>query len=106
MSSPTRQDDNPIPDEIISIPVVNFLDLHAFRPQDISPLIEEYLQECLRLGIWEVRLIHGKGKGIQRAQVHRLLNRLDFISSYRDAPPELGHWGATIVRLHPTQNEI
>jgi dsDNA-specific endonuclease/ATPase MutS2 len=107
MSRQSLKDDCPNSEEGIPIPVGDVLDLHAFCPKDIAPLVEEYLQECLRHGIGEVRLIHGKGKGVQRAQVHQLLNRLHFVLSYRDAPPELGHWGATLVRLCPSQkNEL
>jgi DNA-nicking Smr family endonuclease len=75
------------------------LDLHAFAPRDVASLIEEYLFACREKGILEVRLIHGRGKGVQRAVVHRLLRSLPNIESFREAPPESGGWGATLVRL-------
>ncbi len=75
------------------------LDLHAFAPRDVPSLIEEYLFACREKGILEVRLIHGRGKGVQRAVVHRLLRSLPNIESFREAPPESGGWGATLVRL-------
>ena len=83
----------------VKIPIEDVLDLHTFRPQDIPDLLEEYFSECLRAGIHSVRIIHGKGKGIQKRRVHGLLNRIPAVLSFRDAPPEAGGWGATLVTL-------
>jgi DNA-nicking Smr family endonuclease len=84
----------------VTIPIEDSLDLHTFRPREVSSLVEEYLRECQSRNIFEVRIIHGKGKGILRSQVLRVLSQLSMVAEFFDAPPECGHWGATIVRLH------
>jgi dsDNA-specific endonuclease/ATPase MutS2 len=89
--------------EPIKIPIQDVLDLHTFRPQDISHLLEDYFDECLKAGIFSVRVIHGKGKGIQKRQVQRILKKNRRVKSFRDAPPEAGGWGATLVELKPTR---
>lgn len=81
------------------IPITGELDLHAFAPADIPSLVEEYLLECRRRQLTGVRLVHGRGKGVQRAVVLRLLARLPFVLSFRDAPAASGGWGATLVNL-------
>jgi len=81
------------------IPIEDVLDLHTFRPQDIPNLLEDYFAECLRSGIHEVRIIHGKGKGIQKRRVQGILKKNPMVTSYGDAPPEAGGWGATLVVL-------
>lgn len=75
------------------------LDLHAFAPRDVVDVVGDYLDECRRLGLREARLVHGRGKGVQRAEVRRLLASRDDVASFEDAPPGSGGWGATIVRL-------
>jgi dsDNA-specific endonuclease/ATPase MutS2 len=92
--------------EPIQIPIQDVLDLHTFRPQDVSDLLENYFDECLKAGIFSVRVIHGKGKGIQKRQVHRILQKDRRVKSFKDAPPEAGGWGATLVELTPTSSEI
>lgn len=84
----------------VEIPITGELDLHAFAPRDIPSVVEEYLRECRARGIFEVRLIHGRGRGVQRAVVQRLLRSLPEVSSFGDAPPGSGGWGATLLRLH------
>jgi DNA-nicking Smr family endonuclease len=64
-------------------------------------VVEEYLLACREQGILEVRVVHGRGKGVQRAEVRRLLSRLDFVLDFDDAPPVSGGWGATVVHLAP-----
>ena len=86
-------------DEPVELPVTGELDLHAFAPRDIPSVVEEYVRACRERGILRLRLVHGRGKGVQRAVVHRLLARLPGIASFADAPPESGGWGATIVEL-------
>ena len=81
------------------IPIEDVLDLHTFRPQDIPHLLEDYFSECVRSGIYEVRIIHGKGKGIQKRRVQGILKKNPMVTSYCDAPPEAGGWGATLVVL-------
>jgi dsDNA-specific endonuclease/ATPase MutS2 len=75
------------------------LDLHSFKPKDIPSVVEEYLEECRRSGLLQVRLIHGKGAGVQRATIRSLLVKNSNVLSFEDAPAEAGGWGATIVRL-------
>jgi DNA-nicking Smr family endonuclease len=85
--------------EPIRIPIEDVLDLHTFRPQDVAGLLEDYFDECIKAGIQSVRVIHGKGKGIQKKQVHRILQKNRIVKSFKDAPPEAGGWGATLVEL-------
>ena len=77
------------------------LDLHTFRPSELSPLVTDYIDECRKRGILSLRIIHGKGQGVQRARVHHLLKRNPFVKAFRLAPPEAGGWGATLVELAP-----
>lgn len=86
-------------DEPVSIPIDGTLDLHTFHPGETAELVEEYLLACLEIRIKEVRIIHGKGKGVQRNIVHSLMERLEFVSSYQTADETAGGWGATIVTL-------
>ena len=62
-------------------------------------MVSDYLDECRRLGLREARLVHGRGKGVQRAEVRRLLAARDDVEGFDDAPPASGGWGATLVRL-------
>ena len=86
--------------EPVKIPIEDVLDLHTFRPQDIPDLLEDYLTECLRSGIFSVRIIHGKGKGVQKGRVQGILKNNPMVISFSDAPPEAGGWGATLVELN------
>jgi dsDNA-specific endonuclease/ATPase MutS2 len=81
------------------VPVEGSIDLHAFLPRDVVSVVEEYIEAAARKGQREVRLIHGKGTGAQRAAVRALLSRHPRVESYSDAPPEAGGWGATRVTL-------
>jgi dsDNA-specific endonuclease/ATPase MutS2 len=83
----------------IRIPVTDVLDLHSIAPRDVEGVVEEYLAEAHRLGLHALRLIHGRGIGVQRETVRRVLARTGFVESYSDAPLEAGGWGATIVTL-------
>ena len=84
-------------DEPVEIPIEETLDLHPFRPDEIRDVAREYLLEARARGFTEVRLIHGRGKGVQRANVQRLLRELEFVLDFRDD----AHLGATVVRLAP-----
>jgi DNA-nicking Smr family endonuclease len=84
------------------LPVEDNLDLHAFTPRDIPDVVRDYLEECVRRGLSEVRLIHGKGTGTQRAIVRSILTDHPSVHAFADAPPEWGGWGATVVRLRRT----
>ena len=89
------------PDPVV-LPIEDALDLHPFAPRDIPSVVHEYLAEAAGRGFAEVRLIHGRGKGIQRAIVQGLLARHPLVSRFFDAPAERGGWGATVVVLKTT----
>jgi len=86
-------------EEPVRLPIEEVLDLHTFAPKEIASVVEEYLAQCCERGLLEVRLIHGKGTGTQRAIVRRLLMNHPDVLSFADAPSEAGGWGATVVRL-------
>ena len=88
-------------EESVAIPIEDWIDLHTFSPRDIPVLVEEYLLECQKKGFREVRIIHGKGKGVQLNIVHSFLKKSPLVESFRLAPPEAGSWGATIVAVKP-----
>jgi dsDNA-specific endonuclease/ATPase MutS2 len=88
-------------DDPVVIPIEDHLDLHPFRPKEIASVVEEYLNECRQAGFSEVRLIHGKGVGVQRKIVRSVLSKHPAVLSYHDAPAEAGGWGATVVILRP-----
>jgi DNA-nicking Smr family endonuclease len=90
------QPDEPEP---VSVPIEDSLDLHAFLPADVPSVVEEYLREAHARGFEEVRLIHGRGIGVQRAIVQSLLARHPLIARYADAPEDRGGRGATLVWL-------
>jgi DNA-nicking Smr family endonuclease len=83
----------------VQIPIEDWIDLHTFSPREIPSLLKEYLLECQKKGFREVRIIHGKGKGVQMNIVHSLLRKSPLVESFRLAPPEAGSWGATLVLL-------
>jgi DNA-nicking Smr family endonuclease len=85
----------------VRIPIEDWIDLHTFSPKEIPFLLEEYLLECQKKGFREVRIIHGKGKGIQRNIVHSFLKKSPLVESFKMASPEAGSWGATIALLKP-----
>ncbi len=83
----------------IEIPIDGTLDLHTFQPGEVKQLVPDYLQECLHKGIYQVRIIHGKGTGTLRRTVHSVLKRLPVVASFNLAEAGGGGWGATIVYL-------
>lgn len=87
----------------VRIPIEGVLDLHAFAPREVAPLVADYLEAAAREGLREVRLIHGKGRGVQRELVRRLLEAHPLVARFADAPPEAGGWGATLVWLRPPE---
>jgi DNA-nicking Smr family endonuclease len=89
-------------DEPFPLPIEDSIDLHAFRAAEVRSVVEEYLRAAHERGFREVRLIHGRGIGVQRASIQSLLRRHPLVSSFADAPPERGGWGATVVRLRDT----
>lgn len=88
----------PEPDPVI-LPIEDSLDLHAFAPRDVPSVVDEYLRQAAARGFTEVRLIHGKGKGVQRAIVQRLLGAHPAVLRFFEGPPGRGGWGATVVAL-------
>ena len=86
-------------DEPFRIPLSDVFDLHTVRPKDVKEAVEAYLEEANRLGLKALRIIHGRGIGVQREIVRAVLTRTSFVLSYQDAPLEAGGWGATIVTL-------
>ena len=85
--------------EPVRLPIEDVLDLHTFSPRDVPELLEDYFEECLKAGIFSVRLIHGKGRGILKKRVHALLKRNPLVAAFQDAPADAGGWGATLVEL-------
>ena len=85
--------------EPVRIPITDVFDLHSVPPRDVKGVVEEYLAEAHRLGFKALRIIHGRGIGVQREIVRSVLARTEFVLNFRDAPAEAGGWGATIVTL-------
>jgi DNA-nicking Smr family endonuclease len=85
------------------VPIDGILDLHTFSPREVKALIPEYLAECRRRGILEVRIIHGKGIGALRRQVHAIVGHLPEVDLFRLADESAGGWGATLVTLRPAE---
>lgn len=83
----------------IEVPITDELDLHTFHPRDVKALVGDYLEECIERGFEEVRIVHGKGVGVLREIVHKVLEAHPAVASYRLADGARGSWGATIVAL-------
>jgi dsDNA-specific endonuclease/ATPase MutS2 len=83
----------------VILPVEDALDLHPFRPDETAAVVAEYLAAAAEKGFREVRLIHGRGIGVQRAIVRKALERSPYVVSFSDATPDRGGWGATVVVL-------
>ena len=94
---------DPFP-EPVRLEISDVFDLHTIRPQEVRGVVEEYLREAQRKGFRSVRIIHGKGVGVQRETVRAVLARTPFVEHFSDAPPEAGGWGATVARLSPEEN--
>lgn len=86
-------------EEPFEIEITDSLDLHAFHPRDIKAVVEEYLKEAYNKRFPIVRIIHGKGVGVQREIVRKVLAETDFVESFKNAPEFSGSWGATIAKL-------
>jgi DNA-nicking Smr family endonuclease len=95
MKDPEKPNDN-MP---VELPIDGLLDLHTFNPREIRDLLPDYIAACRQKGIFEIRIIHGKGTGIMRKTVHSILGKLSGIASFRLAGEDGGGWGATIVAL-------
>lgn len=88
-----------LPEELV-LPIDGVLDLHTFLPRQLKELIPDYIEECLAAGIFELRIIHGKGTGQLRRSVHAILSRDSRVASFHLADESAGSWGATLVTLH------
>ena len=95
-----ENDEEPAP-ETVALPIEDVLDLHSFPPREIQDLVRDYLDAACERGLTQVRIIHGRGIGVQRAAVRALLERDPRVAGFADAPGEAGGWGATLVSLRP-----
>ena len=93
-----RDDSSPFA-EPVEIEITDVFDLHTIPPRQVKAVVEEYLREAHRKDFPVVRIIHGKGRGVQREIVRSVLARTDFVLDWTDAPPDAGGLGATIIRL-------
>ena len=85
--------------EPVRIPITDVFDLHSVPPRDVQDVVQEYLLEARGAGFKAVRIIHGRGIGVQREMVRAVLSRQEFVTGFRDAPAEAGGWGATVATL-------
>ena len=91
--------DDPDPEIPVELPVEDFIDLHPFPPRDIPDVVTDYLEAAHAKGFREVRLIHGRGIGVQRERVRSTLAKHPLVESFSDATADRGGWGATIAYL-------
>ena len=108
--TPSPQDDSELdPDEPfpepVEIEITDVFDLHSVQPREVKPVVEEYLHQAHEMGFRSVRIIHGKGIGVQREMVRSILARTSFVLDWTDAPPVAGGLGATIVHLSQSSTE-
>jgi dsDNA-specific endonuclease/ATPase MutS2 len=89
----------PVTIDAVPLPLEDSLDLHSFRPEETADVVREYLGLARAAGFREVRIVHGRGRGVQRETVRRVLGGSAEVAGFADAPPERGGWGATVVRL-------
>ena len=90
---------NRVAEDIVELPIDGVLDLHTFSPKDVKELLCDYLFACREKGIFEIRIIHGKGTGALRKTVQSLLEKMPEVASFRTAAEDAGGWGATSVHL-------
>ena len=86
-------------EEIVHFPIEDSIDLHTFRPNEVKDLLQDYVEAAHEKGFEEVRIIHGKGSGVQRRIVQSILEKHPLVVSFRTADEGSGGWGATIARL-------
>ncbi len=98
MEPPLGLDEDPFAEPVI-IEIRDVIDLHSIPPKQIKEVVEEYLQQVRARGFRHVRIIHGKGIGVQREAVRKILSRTPFVTAFYDAPPQAGGLGATIAEL-------
>ena len=88
-------------DEVVELPVDGELDLHTFAPHEVKELVAEYVEEAAARGIFELRIVHGKGTGALKRLVHAVLARHELVVAFRLGDERQGGWGATLVQLRP-----
>jgi DNA-nicking Smr family endonuclease len=88
-------------DAAVVIPIEDSIDLHRFRPAEVGLVVDAYLEAAFESGFVEVRIVHGRGRGVQRHRVRLRLARSPFVEAFADAPEDRGGFGATLVRLRP-----
>jgi dsDNA-specific endonuclease/ATPase MutS2 len=93
-------------EDLVVVPIEESIDLHNFHPREILEVVDAYLDAALEEGFREVRLIHGRGKGVQRARVQQLLENDPRVVDWNDAPPGRGGWGATLARIQPASRDL
>lgn len=98
---PLAPDEDPFTEPVV-LEITDVIDLHSVRPREVKAVVEEYLRLAHERGFTAVRIIHGKGIGVQREIVRQILARTSFVTSFSDAPPEAGGTGATIAEIKPT----
>ncbi len=86
--------------EPFELEITDTIDLHAFAPRDVKSVVETYLREARNKNFRIVRIIHGKGIGVQRETVRKVLSETDFVKSFKNAPEFSSGWGATIVEFN------
>jgi dsDNA-specific endonuclease/ATPase MutS2 len=89
---------NPFPEPVV-IEFRDVIDLHSIPPKHVRAVVEDYLEQARERGVRYIRIIHGKGIGVQREMVRSILARTAYVIDYKDAPLEAGGWGATVVTL-------
>ena len=90
---------DPFDDEPVIVPIGGELDLHSFPPREVASVVEEFVRAAVAAGLWQVRIVHGRGRGVQRGVVQAALERHPQVRSFRDDPG--AHLGATIAELAP-----
>jgi dsDNA-specific endonuclease/ATPase MutS2 len=86
-------------DDPVRVPIEDSIDLHPFAPKDIPSVVEAYLESAREAGFEEVRVIHGRGKGVQKERVRQVLARSEHVAHFEEATPDRGGFGATVVKL-------
>ena len=95
----TPDADRTVPEEPVVLEITDVLDLHPFHPSETRDLVRHYLDEAAARGLREVRVIHGRGKGVQRRIIRSLAEKHERVTEFHDAPGPRGGWGATVLTL-------
>ena len=95
------EDSTPFGGQPVRIEITDVFDLHSVPPRDVKAVIEAYLEEARARGFTAIRIVHGRGIGVQREIVRGVLSRSPFVVAFGDAPLEAGGWGATVATLKP-----